>query len=188
MILRFYLFSQWTKWSPFRECIFANDKFCILVKISLKLLPKGPVDNNLVMVVVMACRRIDDKPLPEPMMLCPVITSQRMEECGTLGCPEIEVIVKNIITCHPPQLGYICPASSNLICNEGERMSPYSQCQTLAPFMGNSSEGNITSFNYVCRFIVNRFYFGIIFYEDIKDVTSAASLDNGHCEATIPVA
>ena len=28
------------------RCIFVNDKFCILVKISLKFVPKGPIDNN----------------------------------------------------------------------------------------------------------------------------------------------
>ena len=33
----------------------------------------------------------------------------------------------------------ICPLSSNLVWNEGECLSPYSQCQSLAPFMGNSS-------------------------------------------------
>ena len=27
-------------------CIFMNDKFCILIKISLKFVPKGPIDNN----------------------------------------------------------------------------------------------------------------------------------------------
>ena len=28
------------------RCIFANEKFCILIKISLKFVPKGPIDNN----------------------------------------------------------------------------------------------------------------------------------------------
>ena len=27
-------------------CIFVNEKFCILIKISLKFVPKGPNDNN----------------------------------------------------------------------------------------------------------------------------------------------
>ena len=32
------------------RCIFVNEKFCILIKISLKLLPKGPIDNNPALV------------------------------------------------------------------------------------------------------------------------------------------
>ena len=28
------------------RCIFVNEKFCILLKISLKYIPKGPIDNN----------------------------------------------------------------------------------------------------------------------------------------------
>ena len=32
------------------RCIFVNEKFCILIKISLKFVPKGPIDNNLALV------------------------------------------------------------------------------------------------------------------------------------------
>ena len=28
------------------KCIFVNEKFCILIKISLKFVPKGPIVNN----------------------------------------------------------------------------------------------------------------------------------------------
>ena len=28
------------------SCIFVNEKFCILIKISLKFVPNGPIDNN----------------------------------------------------------------------------------------------------------------------------------------------
>ena len=28
------------------KCIFVNEKFCVLIKISLKFVPKGPIDNN----------------------------------------------------------------------------------------------------------------------------------------------
>ena len=27
-------------------CIFVNEKFCILITMSLKFIPKGPIDNN----------------------------------------------------------------------------------------------------------------------------------------------
>ena len=32
------------------RCIFMNEKFCILIKISLKFVPKGPIDNNQAVV------------------------------------------------------------------------------------------------------------------------------------------
>ena len=32
------------------RCIFVNEKFCILIKISLKFVPKGPTDNNPALV------------------------------------------------------------------------------------------------------------------------------------------
>ena len=31
-------------------CIFVNEKFCILIKIALKSVPKGPIDNKLALV------------------------------------------------------------------------------------------------------------------------------------------
>ena len=44
------LISPWTKWPPFHrqdfQMHFMNEKFCILIKISLKFSPKGPIDNN----------------------------------------------------------------------------------------------------------------------------------------------
>ena len=36
------------------RCIFVNEKFCILIKISLKLLPKGAIDNNPPLVKTIA--------------------------------------------------------------------------------------------------------------------------------------
>ena len=32
------------------KCIFFNEQFCILIKISLKFVPKGPIDNNPALV------------------------------------------------------------------------------------------------------------------------------------------
>ena len=32
------------------RCIFMNEKFCISIKISLKFVPKGPIDNNPALV------------------------------------------------------------------------------------------------------------------------------------------
>ena len=50
------------------RCIFVNETFCILIKISLKFVPKGPIGNGLALVWIMAWRRIGVKPLSEPML------------------------------------------------------------------------------------------------------------------------
>ena len=31
-------------------CIFLNEKFCISIKISMKFVPEGPIDNNPALV------------------------------------------------------------------------------------------------------------------------------------------
>ena len=36
------------------ECIFLKEKFCILIKFSLKFVPKGPIDNKPALVQIMA--------------------------------------------------------------------------------------------------------------------------------------
>ena len=48
--------------------IFLNENGRILIQISLKFVPRSPIDNNPALVQVMVWRRAGDKPLPEPMM------------------------------------------------------------------------------------------------------------------------
>ena len=50
------------------RCIFVNEKFCILIKISLKFAAKGSIDDNPALIEIMAWRQIGDKPLSEPML------------------------------------------------------------------------------------------------------------------------
>ena len=50
------------------KCIFLNERVRILIKISPKFVPKGPIDNNPALVKMMARRRISDEPLIEPML------------------------------------------------------------------------------------------------------------------------
>ena len=47
--------------------ILMNESFFVSIPISLKFVPKGPIDNKAALVQVMAWRRTGDKPLPEPM-------------------------------------------------------------------------------------------------------------------------
>ena len=45
-----------------------NEKFCILIKISLRFVPKDPINNIPALVQIMAWRRSGDKPLTESVM------------------------------------------------------------------------------------------------------------------------
>ena len=49
--------------------IFFNENVWIPIKISLKFVPKGPINNIPALVQIMAWRRSGDKPLSEPMMV-----------------------------------------------------------------------------------------------------------------------
>ena len=49
--------------------LFLNENVRISIKISLKFVPKGPINNNPALVQIMAWRRSGDKPLSEPMMV-----------------------------------------------------------------------------------------------------------------------
>ena len=52
------------------KCIFLNENVRISIKISLKFVPKCPINNIPALVQIMAWRRPGDKPLSEPMMVC----------------------------------------------------------------------------------------------------------------------
>ena len=63
--------------------IFLNEKYCILIKISLELVPKGPIDNKSALIQVMAWRWTGDKPLPEPVLTW--FTDANMRHWGELS-------------------------------------------------------------------------------------------------------
>ena len=48
---------------------FLNENVWIPIKISLKFVPNGPINNIPALVQIMAWRRSGDKPLPEPMVV-----------------------------------------------------------------------------------------------------------------------
>ena len=51
------------------KCIFWNENVRVSIKISLKFVPKGPINNNPALVQIMAWCRSGDKPLSGPMMV-----------------------------------------------------------------------------------------------------------------------
>ena len=52
------------------KCIFFNENVWISIKISLKFVPKGSINNIPALVQIMAWRRLGAKPLSEPMVAC----------------------------------------------------------------------------------------------------------------------
>ena len=50
------------------KCIFLNENEWISINISLKIVPKCPIDNIPALVQIMAWHRVSDKPLSEPMI------------------------------------------------------------------------------------------------------------------------
>ena len=53
----------------FFNCISLNENVWIPIEISLKFVPKGPINNIPTLVLIMAWRRLGDKPLSESMMV-----------------------------------------------------------------------------------------------------------------------
>ena len=51
------------------KCIFLNENVWFRIKISLKFVPKGPINIIPSLVQIMAWRRPGDKPSSEPMMV-----------------------------------------------------------------------------------------------------------------------
>ena len=51
------------------ERIFLKENVIILIRISLKFVPDGPINNIPALVRIMAWRRPGDKPLSEPVMV-----------------------------------------------------------------------------------------------------------------------
>ena len=51
------------------QCIFyEHDSFFILLRISLKVVPRSLINNNLALVQVMAWHQTGDKPFSEPVL------------------------------------------------------------------------------------------------------------------------
>ena len=58
------------------KCMFLNENWWIPIKMSLKFVPTGPINNIPALVQIMAWRRPGDKPLSEPMVV--VFTDHRL--------------------------------------------------------------------------------------------------------------
>ena len=73
------------------KCIFFNENVWILIKISLKLVSMGPINNIPALVQIMAWHWPGAKPLSEPVMvnllmhICVTLPQWVMARCGEFG-------------------------------------------------------------------------------------------------------
>ena len=88
--------------------IFLNENVWISIQISLKFVPKGPINNIPALVQMMAWRRSGDKPLSEPMMvslpthICVTRPHWVNTLFGTLSVPlqyQFEIGAQHFINC-----------------------------------------------------------------------------------------
>ena len=75
-------------------CIFLKDNFCSLINISLKFVPKGPIDSKSSLVQVMAWCRMGGKPLPEVTVTQFTEASLDLIELTHWGRDEIDTILQ----------------------------------------------------------------------------------------------
>ena len=82
------------------KCIFLNKNVWIPIKISLKIVPKGPINNIPALVQIMAWHRPGNRPLSEPMLvsllthIC-VTRPQWVNRYSTFGCVGRDTSGKN---------------------------------------------------------------------------------------------
>ena len=85
------------------KCIFLNENALNLIKISLKFIPKGPINNTSALVQIMAWRRPCNKPLSEPVMIISLVhicgsrPTVELWTMGSLKTPCIFILIKLVL-------------------------------------------------------------------------------------------
>ena len=101
-----------TKWTPFRRRHFqVNENVSIPIKFSVKLVPKGPINNILALVQIMAWHRPGDKLSSWPMMVSLLthicVTRSQWVKSSHCNSFEDQVPIDVIISTELQILGYI---------------------------------------------------------------------------------
>ena len=65
------------------KCIYFNESDRILIWISLKFVPRSPIDNKPALVQAMAWHWRGGKPLPEPMLTLTICNTDNMQHWVT---------------------------------------------------------------------------------------------------------
>ena len=72
------------------KCTFLNENYRIPIKISLKFVPRSPIDNKPALVQVMVWRWTGNKPLPAPNMTQLIDAYVALGGCIALWMPFIQ--------------------------------------------------------------------------------------------------
>ena len=99
-------------------CIFLNEYVWSLLQISLKFVPKGPINNISELVKIMAWCLHRDKSLSQPMMvrLLTHICVTRPQWIKKMGAPELYQLYHLVPIPHSCLIRFVaCPSTANLL-------------------------------------------------------------------------
>ena len=99
-----YIFTITKKGHHFADDTFKrilmNENIRISIKISLKFLPKGPINNIQALVQVMAWHRPGDKPLSEPMLVSLLTHIWCVVRPQWVKCHQFQTLAKMAMALH----------------------------------------------------------------------------------------
>ena len=104
--------------------IFVNENVWIPIEISLKFVPKGPINNIPALVQKMAWRRPGDRPLSEPMMVN--LQYMKLKAIGAVSTPDLvcvkcvhKIVAQIMAWCRPGDNPLHIPMVSDVIYTSG---------------------------------------------------------------------
>ena len=118
-----HILTHWGK------CIFLNENIIISINISLKFVPKSPINNILALVQIMAWRRPGAKPLSESMMvilptrhsasmintISEMLPRHAFNRCSTRHSSQLTIAATHVFTIlHYPAIVIAVPKSTPL--------------------------------------------------------------------------
>ena len=140
------------------KCIFLNENVWILIKISLKFVPKCPFNNNPSLVLVTAWRRTGDEPLSEPMMFSLVThaslglnESKKLEDLLKYLSVCIEVTILVLKPEYSEKCVIIKAADALALASQRDQQPWYRMCRINASLYSTRKD-----FNYLCQFLEMR--------------------------------
>ena len=82
------------------KCVFLKENMCVVIEISLKFIPEGPIDNKSALVQVMAWHLLGAKALSEPILthIYDISRQQKVNVTHTLKSREILIGMLHDVT------------------------------------------------------------------------------------------
>ena len=127
--------------------IFLNENVRISINISLKFVPKRPINNNPALVQIMAWCRLGDKPLSEPMMvsLLTHICVTRPQWVNMLFYRPPIIVCCAVICWHGKCIKEYITTITELACADGNMSSTSDLCFTHSSNCSEDSDSDSDS-------------------------------------------